>query len=424
MTTNDRHDNSNNLFNDDYNISHTELSNNNSAGNECIWQSVLYNKDVRGKLKEWNIKVFSYKDFSIISVLFGYKDGKMTESVQKIETGKNIGRKNETSHSEQAILEAKSKWNKKKDSGYTNTSKTVNEQQPEGEKIKSVVENKILFPMLANEFGKHKNKIVFPCYMQPKLDGYRCLYNTKTKYCNSRAGKEFDILRKTNLYKELVKIQLESEIIFDGELYIHNGIFEHLGMLRKKKLSNDDLEKLNKIEYHIYDIVDTDKPCKERFAFLSEFFSKHKFIHIKFVETKIANSQNDIIDIHRTFIKDNYEGSMIRNMSGKYRCKARSSDLLKYKDFKDSEFKIVDFTFEKDNDNKDLIVWICETKDSRFHIRPKGTKEERKMLYHKGSDFIGQLLHVKFFELTEAGIPRFPTTKSDSYTTYIRNVIE
>lgn len=424
-------------INNDCNIHVVELCDNKSTRDDCIWQSVLYSKDVRGKLKEWNIKVFTYKDFSVINVLFGYKDGKMTESIHKIESGKNIGKKNETLHSEQALFEAKAKWKKKIDSGYAEIEhssnivektslKSLKESEP-----KKVLENTITFPMLANEFCKHKQKIIFPAYMQPKLDGYRMLYNTKTKYCNSRAGKEFDILRKTDLYKELVNIQ--ENVILDGELYIHNGVFEHLGMLRKKKLSKDDLEKLNKIEYHVYDIVDTDKTCERRFTFLSDFFSKNKFIHIKLVTTKIANSHNDIHDIHTSFIKDNYEGSMVRNMSGKYRCKARSNDLLKYKDFKDEEFKIIDFTFEKDNDNKNLVVWICETNDKgndvdrrqgTFHVRPKGTKEERKSLYDKASEFIGQKLHVKFFELTEAGIPRFPTTKTESYTTYIRNVIE
>jgi hypothetical protein len=56
--------------------------------------------------------------------------------------------------------------------------------------------------------------------------------------------------------------------------------------------------------------------------------------------------------------------------------------------------------------------------------RPKGTREERKELYKRGSQFIGRKLQVKYFELTEAGIPRFPTTKSESYTTYIRDTIE
>ena len=86
-----------------------------------------------------------------------------------------------------------------------------------------------------------------------------------------------------------------------------------------------------------------------------------------------------------------------------------------------------DFTFEKDTskDNENLVVWICEIESgARFNIRPKGTREERQELYKRGSEFIGSLLQVKYFELTENQVPRFPTTKSESYTSYIRNIVE
>jgi len=414
-------------INNDCNIPVVELCDNKSTGNDCIWQSILYSKDVRGKLKEWNIKVFTYKNFSVIRVFFGYKDGKMTESIHKIESGKNIGKKNETSHSEQALFEAKAKWKKKIDSGYladlTLTSDAKNNVNDNVINTKDTATNIITFPMLANDFNKHKQKIMFPAYIQPKLDGYRACYNSKTKFCNSRQGKEFDINRKTDLYKELVDIT--ENIILDGELYIHNGVFEHLGMLRKKKLSNDDIQKLNEIEYHVYDIIDCEKTYEQRYEFLSDFFSKNHFVKIKLVETKMIHSEKELKIEHLDFVKNNYEGSIVRNKNGMYRCKARSSDLLKYKDFIDDEFEIIDFTSEKDNNNNNLIVWVCQTKSLlHFNVRPKGTREERKSLYDKASEFIGKKLYVKFFELTEAGIPRFPTTKTESYTTYIRNVIE
>jgi ATP-dependent DNA ligase len=389
----------------------------------------LYGKDVNGKVKEWNIKVIKNEDHSLIEVLFGYQNGKMTPKLQRIDVGKNIGKKNETSHYQQALLEAQSKWKKKSESGYlvlTSKKDNVSDTKELGittNTTNNTTTNIITFPMLANDFNKHKQKLIYPAYIQPKLDGYRMSYNSKTKFCNSRQGKEFDIVRKTDLYKELVDIT--ENIILDGELYIHNGVFEHLGMLRKKKLSNDDIQKLNEIEYHVYDIIDSEKTYEQRYEFLLDFFSKNHFVKIKLVETKIIHSESELKIQHLNFVKNNYEGSIVRNKNGMYRCKARSSDLLKYKDFIDYEFEIIDFTSEKDNNNNNLIVWVCQTKSLlHFNVRPKGTREERIELYSKASEFIGKKLYVKFFELTEAGIPRFPTTKTDSYTTYIRNVIE
>ena len=149
----------------------------------------LENKD--GKNKEWFIKVTRYKNYSNMYYSYGLEGGKKVECNQIISIGKNIGKKNETSHYEQAILDAQSKWNKKRDLGYRN---------------KNIKESEIIYPMLANDFHKHKSKMVFPCYAQPKLDGYRMIYNSSNKSCNSRQGKDFEIIKRTNMYKSLIEI--------------------------------------------------------------------------------------------------------------------------------------------------------------------------------------------------------------------------
>ena len=98
--------------------------------------------------------------------------------------------------------------------------------------------------------------------------------------------------------------------------------------------------------------------------------------------------------------------------------------------FKDDEFEIVNFTYEKDTskENKNLIVWVCKTKNGQeFNVRPGGTKQERQELYSncvKNFEYKGKKLYVKYFELTDRGIPRFPTTKTTSVETYIRDTIE
>jgi ATP-dependent DNA ligase len=383
----------------------------------------LFGYDVKGKMKEWVIEVVNYGDYSSIMLTYGYVDGKKVESVQRVDRGKNIGKSNETTHFEQAIRDATSKWKKKLEQGFKTDQTSNQEKKEDSSESESDTGNVITFPMLANDFGKCKKRVVYPVYVQPKLDGYRMLYNSVTKYCNSRQGKEFGAVKNTTLYNELQKIT--DKVILDGELYKHGGIFEHLGILRKKKLSKEDLQKLETIEYHVYDIVDETKTYEQRYNWLKSFMEKNSFTKIRLVDTKIVGSEDDLKKMHLVNVENSYEGSMVRIPSSKYRCKARSQDLLKYKDFEDSEYKIVDFTFEQDtaSDNH-LVVWICQSPNGNFNVRPKGTKEERAELYKRGSEFIGQQLHVKYFELTELGIPRFPTTKSESYTTYIRNVIE
>ena len=408
----------------------------------------LYGYDVKGKMKTWSVQAQDHGNFSIVEIVYGYNDGKMTTSKQRVDRGKNIGRANETTHFQQAVSEAKSKWKRKTEGGFTtdlpkefqkiNTSSKTIDGVGSGSGGSGGVDGVgsgsggsgggsgggVGGPMLACDYHKFMKRLQYPVYVQPKLDGYRMIFDTTSKVCNSRQGKKFSAVESTTLYKELCSIT--EQIVLDGELYKHGGVFEHLGALRKKRLTPQDVAHLETVEYHIYDYIDTSKTYTERYQILQQFAKRYNFTRIRFVETHLVQSKADLDKFHEGFVNDGYEGSIVRTRSGKYRPRARSQDLLKYKDFEDAEFRIVDFTSEQDTaTNQDLIVWICETGDhQKFNVRPKGTREERNMLFKRGREFIGQQLHVKYFELTDLKIPRFPTTKSESYTTYIRNTIE
>lgn len=435
---------------------------------ECIFYT-LYDNSVTGKRKRWDIRVTNQESLSTINCYYGYTDGKKIETTQTIKSGKNIGKSNQTTHYEQSILQATSKWNRKCDQGYKpeldwNTlpsndvivkgiqnlkidgdlhrSRASAQQGDKGQPSTLPVQqgtSSVTFPMLAQDYHKHKNKVVYPCYIQPKLDGLRNLYNTTSNQNTTRQGKEFSIIAQSGkLYKEL--LTLPKGLILDGEFYTDKIQFETLGVLRKtKKLTTKEQDNLEKIEYHIYDIIDTTLTFEERHNKIKELHLE-KYEKLVYVPTFIASSEKEIKNYHITFLNQGFEGTMIRNKNSYYTLKKRSHDLLKYKDFQDSEFEITDFTFENDTtgEDKNLIVWIInvptlpsnDTVGNQFvkcKVRPMGTKEERKNLYEKCkqnfSQFKGRKLWVKYFCLTADGNLRFPTTKCNSYTEYIRDDI-
>ena len=45
-------------------------------------------------------------------------------------------------------------------------------------------------------------------------------------------------------------------------------------------------------------------------------------------------------------------------------------------------------------------------------VRPTGTLEERGKMFKNGKKYVGKMLTVKYQELSEDGIPRFPVGKS------------
>jgi len=108
----------------------------------------LYKKDSKGKTRVLEIKVMG----SIITTNYGIINGSMVTKTKTITEGKNIGKSNETSPEEQAVLEATSIWQKKKDKGYF-------------ESIKETKNAKSSLPMLAHTFSKRKHNISYPAYV-------------------------------------------------------------------------------------------------------------------------------------------------------------------------------------------------------------------------------------------------------------------
>lgn len=372
----------------------------------------LYKYDKNNNIKEWAIWVINRGKISTINITYGVVNSKKVECVSEISKGKNIGKKNETTHFQQAILEAESKWkNKQTNDGYIIGL--------------NFTQSKIIKPMLAHIYSDYENKLSFPCFAQPKYDGYRMIFDGEK--CLTRQGKEYEILNNTILYQELKVLYEEYELILDGELYSEKLDFESLGILRKKTLKNeDDFNKLNTIYYYVYDIINTTLEYEDRLKLLQKIFLK-KFKKLKIVPTIEIQTKDDIKNIHLEFRK-NFEGTIFRNKKGLYEKDGRSFNLLKYKDINDAEYEITGFSYEINKINqKKLILWECKTTNgTSFKVRPKGTVEERNEIYNnclKNFIYKGKLLWVEFLELTNKKVPRFPTTKSSSIDSYIREIL-
>ena len=407
---------------------------------------VLYGTEKNGKTRLWIAKIYlkgknkgaQTQAPAFATIEHGQLDGKLQLTIREYTEGKNIGKKNETTPIQQCIAETKRKWTDKHEKeSYQETmihdqaqaSASAPDQPPQHQSAKKY------FPMLAHTFEPanttaKKNNIVFPCFVQPKLDGLRCIMYrdpvTTELHCQSRTGSYFDTMDhiKTSLASVFAK---HPNLVFDGELYTTEISFEELaGLIKKKKLTPADKERLCAIEYHIYDVVDETKPFEDRHAMLRKIFaqnaasrmaSPHAHAHahmpqfIRLVPTTEAKTPADFKAQFGEFIETGYEGIMLRNKKGMYRCNYRSHDLQKYKEFLEDEFSIVGFT-QGDGRDKGTIIWICVTKEGKeFSVRPRGTIEHRRKLFQTGEKYVGKKLTIIYQELTEEGKPRFPVGK-------------
>lgn len=374
---------------------HNELQYAHNIGVKMIvFDETLYGITKAGATYEWRIYVTDDNAVGTIHIERGLVDGKKHLTTEVIKTGKNIGKVNETTAVGQAIFNAESKRNKKLDDGYAYT---VDASQSKFDDL--------LKPMLAQSYDKHSNKIIFPCYVQPKLDGIRCLAQRKgdTVTLLSRQGKVLDLVPHIN--QALIGILEEGECT-DGELYVHGWEFQRVISAIKKTSEDTPL-----IEYHIYDFPDMndkDAPFHKRFRGIRKRKVSDSGSKLRCVDTHLVHNLEELMQYEEAKIAEKYEGIMARNGEGKYLFGYRSVDLQKVKRFVDAEYKVIGFT-EGSAVEMGAIVFVCETPDGQqFSVRPTGTHEERKEWFLNGEAFIGKMLTVKYQELSIDGVPRFP----------------
>ena len=378
--------------------------------------TTLFALNKNGSYQQWKVFV----DGSIVIVEFGKEGGKL-QTKNTTCTPKNVGRANVTTAEEQAVLEAKSKWEKQVRLGYR--------------KDKSELEDSVVIsPMLAADATKKSHMIKYPCYVQPKLDGLRLLVTFDEKgepVFNSRGNKTYPI--KGKLVSQMKELRLLTGWdMFDGELYIHGLPLQKTVSLAKKwrEIKTEEFSGYcsNDLQFHLFDI-----PSKlewyseegESFGWGEPISREHALVQADHIITDSLYDDNEYGDIKLThiipvlgkllftedevknsigaYMQDGYEGTIIRNYKGKYEFNQRSNDLLKCKIFKDTEAKVI--SVEKDKNDEGVLV--CEDKDGILvRMKMKGTHDFR--LYENQLQFIGEWINFTYQGRTEDNNYQFP----------------
>ena len=388
----------------------------------------LYKRDKKGKLMEWNI----WHDGESYTTSSGYVGGAITETLPTFVEQKNVGKANETSLEQQVLNEVSSKIQYQIDHGYSYEIPT---------------EEKRFEVSLADKYPdrQEKGKLDFPYICEPKLDGLRCyikMVNGKIRMF-SRGHKEFVSCPHIK-ENEFVQKFFETypDAILDGELYNHalkNDFNKIVSLVKKTKPKPEDLEESAKlVQYHCFDSYypdDADLPYihrKGRLLYLwindttlpwedKQPLSYDNFIVVGtipmlwqggvLVGVSHIHTEKDVEKEIELFTSQGYEGIMLKKDVPYFF--GRSFDMLKYKKFKDAEYRIVDFEEGKGNLKGIAAAVICETDNGeQFKAGVTGTQEYARNLYENRNAYVGKLATIKYQELTpmkdgKGGVPRF-----------------
>ena len=267
-------------------------------------------------------------------------------------------------------------------------------------------------PMLAYKVDKKPVDWSEKVFIQPKLDGVRCIFTKDGAY--SRTGKEFKNLAhiKCDLTDYFRK---HPNSVLDGELYNHalKDDFEKIiSLVRKQKPTDQDARDAeNLVQYHVYDTIAEGVNYEDRFNWLT------RYLPIAATMTLIKNTVVDSYDeakmLHNVHLAQGYEGSMLR-LNKKYEHK-RSYNLQKFKDFSDTEATIVGYEAGKGKFTGLIGKFFMQDDDGNEFGCPIGKGynfADRKNILDNIHDYIGQRATFTYFQRTQAGSYRHPLFKT------------
>jgi len=276
-------------------------------------------------------------------------------------------------------------------------------------------------PMLAYPVNKKPIDYTKPVYIQPKLDGVRCVIQYNKLNCGehevvaySRTGKPWKninhiLAQLKPFFKKYPKV------ILDGELYNHDlrDDFEKIiSLVRKTKPTAEDRQEASELtQFHCYDIIDE----KLLFDLRIEFVTQALMLlgdSIYTVDTNMIFREDDARVYHARNLAAGYEGSIVRT-NDPYQCK-RSHNLRKFKDFSDAEARIIGYELGKGKREGTLGKFLMEDEEGNKFGCPPGkgySYKDMTNILENIHDYIGQIATFTYFGRTKANSYRHPLFK-------------
>jgi ATP-dependent DNA ligase len=273
-------------------------------------------------------------------------------------------------------------------------------------------------PMLAYPVSAKPIDYSKPTFIQPKLDGVRCViqnekregYEVVTAY--SRTGKEWKNINHI-LGQLRPFFDKFPNVILDGELYNHDlkdDFNKIISLVRKTKPTDQDRQEASKMtQFHCYDIIDEELPFDQRIEFVHGTLAFIRSVHI--VDTLIVFNEDDAQSIHRSNLKKGYEGSIVRT-NDTYACK-RSHNLRKFKDFHDAEAEITGWVEGKGKRKGTIGKFTAvDSEGNQFGMPVMDKFKILQANFETMKDWVGETATFTYFERTKANSYRHPLFKA------------
>lgn len=187
-----------------------------------------------------------------------------------------------------------------------------------------------------------KDDVAFPLWVEPKLDGLRCVAikagGEVTLY--TRSGSVIDTL--PTIAKTVAEFPVD-DVVFDGEC-MGKDWNESSSVVMSKKTRKDD----SCMTYHVFDMIPLATWRDQSRSF--DLYARRRVMHavvptigpVRIVEGVQVGSVKELFEVYSRFLEQRYEGAMVKSPDAAYDFK-RSRAVLKMKPVASRELVIVGY---------------------------------------------------------------------------------
>lgn len=300
-------------------------------------------------------------------------------------------------------------------------------------------------PMLAPNDKVNLDEIKYPILASYKLDGIRCLFIKGEMV--SRALKPIQNKQLRDKMKPLADYSREHDLILDGEIYSPDMTFQEI----TRYVMTQDFEDKKSIKKHgrvltipeslkfyCFDYVDEGMLMDCFFSARNDLIkrvTKDNLNLISPVNQIAVNSKEDVEAYFEEALKNNYEGLILKDPNGKYKCgrgTIREGLIYKVKPFVTFDAEILDViqgtevdpnaektinelgrsVTSKKKDDRILIEKASavevEYEGKKLKVTLAMTDEEKEEVWANREQYVGKIIEYKGMLVGSKDVPRHP----------------
>lgn len=229
-------------------------------------------------------------------------------------------------------------------------------------------------------------------WMSEKLDGVRAYWD----------GKQF-ISRQGNVYMapDWFIEDLPDDVHLDGELWLGRKMFQKAVSIVRRMDKNDQWKD---IKFLVFDAPKLAEPFEARIAFIRQFLDERQTKYAEpHVHTRCESTDHLKEELARVEALGG-EGLMLRKPGSKYEV-GRSYTLLKVKSFFDADAVVIEHLPGAGRHKGRMGALNVQMADgTKFSVGTGFSDAQRD-----NPPAVGAIISFRYQELTDAGVPRFPS---------------